>query len=568
MSNKYFVGKSAKDINISKALLPYTKVVVIAGEDENGNQLVYEAGNATGRTLEVTNPWGTQQIANDMLAKIQGFVYKPFSTQDSFIPDNVELGDGITIGGIYSTLVSQDITFDSLCTSNIEASGADETENEFGIYADSTQKDLKRKVNTITTKFTVELGKIETQITNEVDGLETLISQTQDDILLSVKGDYASEWETGTTYYVDDVVKVTTISGGKVTAVNFYKCINEHMSINSRKPPNSTYWTSVSAPTVQSMIDMSLDGISISYDNSGISGHNQAYIKLNRDGVEIGGGTVTMGNVVADSVEATNITTVNGKIQTAQIEELVVGGNVTMGQNARISWSHVDDQPTILDDTDVTTITETTIQTTTVTAQNLNVNAANVSGTLNSASLVLGGLLEVKPRSVGSTVGYVGGITGLQSGTGSCIADSDINSLVIVTSQAAQLKFVDPDKRIWVASGGCYSNETMQVFSDRNLKHDINYDLSEYEKLFDSLKPCSYVYNSDQKEQKRFGMIAQDVRSSIAKYGMQDDKLALLGIVQSEDGSEDTYTLAYGELIAILVKEVQKLKKQVKELTA
>ncbi|TCU72858.1 phage minor structural protein [Tissierella praeacuta] len=45
------------------------------------------------------------------------------------------------------------------------------------------------------------------------------------------------------------------------------------------------------------------------------------------------------------NVYAKNISTINGKITTAQIENLVVGGNVTMGPNAYISWGQIDDKP-------------------------------------------------------------------------------------------------------------------------------------------------------------------------------------------------------------------------------
>lgn len=45
------------------------------------------------------------------------------------------------------------------------------------------------------------------------------------------------------------------------------------------------------------------------------------------------------------NVYAKNINTIYGKIETAQIEELIVGDNVTMGANATISWNKVDNKP-------------------------------------------------------------------------------------------------------------------------------------------------------------------------------------------------------------------------------
>lgn len=51
--------------------------------------------------------------------------------------------------------------------------------------------------------------------------------------------------------------------------------------------------------------------------------------------------------IYAGTIEANKITTVEGAITTAQIENLTVGDNVTMGENAYISWGNVTNQPTI-----------------------------------------------------------------------------------------------------------------------------------------------------------------------------------------------------------------------------
>ena len=59
-------------------------------------------------------------------------------------------------------------------------------------------------------------------------------------------------------------------------------------------------------------------------------------------------GVLDAENVIeAAQVYATNINVSRGKITTAQIEDLVVGENVIMGPNARISWSQVTSKPDI-----------------------------------------------------------------------------------------------------------------------------------------------------------------------------------------------------------------------------
>lgn len=610
MSNKHYIGKSVNTIEASKEFSPYTKVVIIAGEDENGTQLVYEAGNDNGRTLEVTNPWGTQQIANDMLIRIQGYTYKPYSASGAYLPDTAELGDGVTVNGIYSVLASQDLTFDSLAVSDIEAPGADETENEFGIYVDSTKKDLKRKVNTISTKFTVELGKIESEINDPANGLSTRITQntnsitsevtratraegnlssritqTADDILLSVKGDYAPEWNSGKTYYADDVVKVTTYSNEKVSAVKFYKCRTQHTSSNSNKPPNSTYWTAVSAPTVQSMIDMNLDGISISYSNS--ASNNSSYVRLMKDGVEIGGGTVTMGNVVADSVSASWVYA--GNIASSKI---IVGDNETLAG-------------LLTTESNRTVIDGNKIQTGSISADKLDAGAISTN-TLDIGNDGSGVSFKYYNATVGSIKGDgasniaisadSGDVTisagsgnsknvNINANDGSIILNVDSN--IQLNGRIDSIGYINDDlipysndyyscggaSRRWDSVyaryvsaddlyGDTHSTNQQSSSSDRNKKKDIIYGLEAYDRFFDGLNPCTFRF-VDGHERKHFGVIAQDVEELIESCGMTSMDVAAL-VKDYDEGTESyKYYLRYGEFIPLLIWEVQQLKRKV-----
>ena len=136
--------------------------------------------------------------------------------------------------------------------------------------------------------------------------LQSQITQLPGEIMLDVRGDYADEWKvwadagqtTRMRYYPNDVVKVSSAS-----AVAFYKCNTEHLSYSSTKPPSEN-WDAVTAPSVQSMIDANLNGITLAYNNTGVTGDNSSYIKLHKDGIDMGGGTIQMTNVKADSLTA------------------------------------------------------------------------------------------------------------------------------------------------------------------------------------------------------------------------------------------------------------------------
>lgn len=205
MTNKYYIGSNVNSLSKSEEQEPYKKLSVIVGTDDNGNQIVHRAyvndqgavvqdpstaeyDAATGRELVITNPWATPAITAEILTRIKGYRHHPFSANDAFVPDQAELGDGITIGDIYSVLVNQDITFDGLSASNISSPGADETENEFGLTASTSkvERDIIRKTNTISTKFTVELGKIESEIYDPETGLSSRITQNANAITSEV----------------------------------------------------------------------------------------------------------------------------------------------------------------------------------------------------------------------------------------------------------------------------------------------------------------------------------------------------------------------------------------------
>lgn len=101
-----------------------------------------------------------------------------------------------------------------------------------------------------------------------------------------------------------------------------------------------------------------------------------------------------------------------------------------------------------------------------------------------------------------------------------------------------------------------YSNNQLQVTSDKRKKTDIRTDVENYSKLFDNLKPKTFLMK-DGDSKRRIGLIAQDVYKAMVDCGIDPDSLALLGTDGQYMG------LKYGELIALCVHEIQKLKAEV-----
>ena len=96
--------------------------------------------------------------------------------------------------------------------------------------------------------------------------------------------------------------------------------------------------------------------------------------------------------------------------------------------------------------------------------------------------------------------------------------------------------------------------------SDAKDKKDISYDLSDYDGLFDQLKPVSYKLISGTSDRRHIGLVAQDVQSSLDSLGISTKDFA--GIIINED----VYGLRYGEFIPLLIREIQALKSRVIDL--
>lgn len=216
------------------------------------------------------------------------------------------------------------------------------------------------------TDIGIVAGEVRSEVTRAT-GAETEIRseivQTADDVMLRVVGGYANEWTDGRRYYESDAVKVTTVTDGKVTAVAFYKAKQEHTAAAANKPPSAAYWDIVASPSVQSIIDLNLDGITLEYDNSGVSDKNAAFIKLSKDGVQIAGRKVIMTNVEADTLTANAVNAIRldaSQINAGTLSADRIGANsIHLGKlGSDVTSSFGEDnpgyiQPTYIDETEI-----------------------------------------------------------------------------------------------------------------------------------------------------------------------------------------------------------------------
>lgn len=157
-------------------------------------------------------------------------------------------------------------------------------------------------------------------------------------------------------------------------------------------------------------------------------------------------------------------------------------------------------------------------------------------------------------------------------------ADRGNVTLSGATGNYSQGNFLPSSRGAYTCGSGTYPWSVVYATtgeintSDKEKKNSIDYDTTEYGKLFDLLKPCSFKFNDGTSDRRHIGMIAQDVEEAMAAAGISSQDFA--GFVKAPRKDEDEkviegeydYFLRYGEFVGMCIAEIQRLKARVEEL--
>lgn len=207
MSDKYYVGKDVTSFSDKGKYKPISRVTLLV-DDENS----LTAGDDTGMEVIASCPHATQPMVNALLQTMKGYQYQAYEAGAANIDPAAELGDGVTVGGIYSPLSK--LSDDGRGYAGISSPGEAEMEDEYPAEGYIVQE-FNRKIaetRSIITKTSEEIMlKVE-----GIDGKYTEVKTTLDGLTISdasgttkIKG---SSIETSTLY-----VDAANISG-KLTA--------------------------------------------------------------------------------------------------------------------------------------------------------------------------------------------------------------------------------------------------------------------------------------------------------------------------------------------------------------
>lgn len=466
MSDKYYVGGDITSFADNGKYKPISRATLLV-DDENS----LTAGDDTGMEVIASCPHATQPMVNALLQTMKGYQYQAYEAGAANIDPAAELGDGVTVGGIYSPLSK--LSDDGRGYASISSPGEAEMEDEYPSDGYITQE-FNRKI-------------AETR---------SLITKTSEEIMLKVDG-------------VDG--RVTSLS----TSINGIEANISSLngSITNIKADINGLRTTVSGKidgsTAQSMIDQSIDKITLSVSSS--SSGTTFEILSN--------------GVVVDSTGSIDL----------HVDAVNIDGTLTASE----------------------------IEGDTITVRNDNGRRCGYIYTECASTADYKMTLESKAMELNATSGnlYLSG----NNGRSALNFDYDfIDCRGDFAPNADNRYNLGAPNFVW-STIYCSTNELNG--SDRNIKNSIEALPEKYVRMFELIESKRYKLNSGTSGRYHTGFIAQEVKAAMQKCGITSQEFAGWAAAKLDDGSE-TYFLRYSEFIPILWAKVREQEARIRRLEA
>ena len=166
MPDKFYVGLDVTQVD-DNGKRPAVSSVTLQVDGDN----VVSAGAYSGTDLYAICPYATQEMATAILAMAQGYQYQAFSADSANLDPAAELGDGVSVDGIYGVISAIRDSGDGY--PGISAPGEVELEDEYP-YRSSAQREFASDVDSLRAFITKSLGEMSLQITTLTGRVETL----------------------------------------------------------------------------------------------------------------------------------------------------------------------------------------------------------------------------------------------------------------------------------------------------------------------------------------------------------------------------------------------------------
>lgn len=158
MADKINLLNRVASIDVAPEFAAYSKVIIYVDDDT-----AIVVGDDSGRTLEVKNPFGTQAMAQSMLASLRGYQYQPLYATSALLDPAAEIGDGVSIKNIYGGIYQRTRTFNQLMAADIAAPHEEEINHEYK-YVSPQERRYKREMGDVRATLSIESDRITAEV--------------------------------------------------------------------------------------------------------------------------------------------------------------------------------------------------------------------------------------------------------------------------------------------------------------------------------------------------------------------------------------------------------------------
>lgn len=167
MADVINLGQRVSSVDVSPQFQPYSKVIIHINDDE-----AVEVGNNTGQTLEFDNPFGSREMAQNILNRLSGYQYQPYQADGALLDPAAEIGDAVGTATSYGGLFTRSRKFGRLMKADISAPHDEEINHEFK-YESPQERKFTRVTGEIRASLILTNNKIEAEVVNrEAQGAE------------------------------------------------------------------------------------------------------------------------------------------------------------------------------------------------------------------------------------------------------------------------------------------------------------------------------------------------------------------------------------------------------------
>ena len=272
------VLRRAEDLDVAPAQLPYSGVEIVTGkQNSSGQDIIYTAGDSSGRVLTINNPWGTQAQANNIINQIRGFTYQPYTAQEALVDPCAEIGDGVSVNGVYSGIYKMARAYNALMPADIAAPQSEDIDHEYPFESDAN-RDITRRFTQMESELSIASSEISAKVSKQSPEGQTSFSWNLTDSAWVVQ-------RNGSTIFRVDANGAQI--AGKVTA-------------SSGKIGGFNIGTSAIYKDLSSL-SSSTKGVFLGTNGIRINGNNGAYFKAD-----------SSGNIEGNNLKLTGTLTVGG----------------------------------------------------------------------------------------------------------------------------------------------------------------------------------------------------------------------------------------------------------------